>query len=131
MRASTLQCGIGAETCSRIFGKSVEVGRTSEPVREAPLPSGERGWGEGEEVFASAGPLTPDPSPPRGEGSFAGNHSVLMELAKEPGAGKGPVALGRCAGEVEHLGGLLQAASREEAELDDLGFLRVQGLQTA
>src|SRR5260370_27940501 len=53
-----------------------------------------------------------------------------MELAKEPGPGISPMALGRCARDAEHLGGLFQAAPREEAELDDLGLLRVQGLQS-
>src|SRR5437868_13302474 len=55
--------------------------------------------------------------------------SAGMELAKEPGPGISPMALRRGAGDAEHLGGLFQAAPREETELDDLGLLRVQGLQ--
>src|SRR5262249_39002103 len=56
--------------------------------------------------------------------------SVFMELAEQPGPGISPTALGRCARDPEHLGGLFQADNREEAELDDLSLLGVQSFQS-
>src|SRR5262249_32048603 len=66
---------------------------------------------------------------PTGPTGFVRKSSVLMELPEQPGAGEGPAALGRGPRDAEHAGGLFQAATREEAELDDLRLLRVQGFQ--
>jgi hypothetical protein len=53
--------------------------------------------------------------------------SVLVELPKQPGPGKSPIALGSRARDVEGGGSLFQAAPREKAELDQLRLLRMQG----
>src|SRR5262249_28047766 len=55
--------------------------------------------------------------------------SASIKLSEQPGPGVSPMALGRCAADAEHLGGLLETAAREEPELDDLSLLRVEDIQ--
>src|SRR5712692_1606872 len=60
-------------------------------------------------------------------GTFAG----LREGGEQPGAGHGPVALGRGRRDAEDSGGLLQRQTRKVAQLDDLGLDRLLGGQSA
>src|SRR5262245_56332065 len=49
----------------------------------------------------------------------------LLQACGEPGAGVSPVLIGACARDPEDLGGLLDREAREEAELDELGRVRL------
>jgi hypothetical protein len=51
--------------------------------------------------------------------------SGLIQPAEEPGSGVSPMPLCGCTRNAEQLSGFLKGTACEEAELDDLGFVRM------